>query len=302
MKQLFVLIMILATSKTEAQNYFQVEKDYPDGSNGRYTKELKTLQTYSDEEVNSVFAKVLESGIFFNYPQGGCQNRAEMMHILLEKKLKIDHAKIWIFAPTDLYPNDDRHLEIEDKNGYAKNNTITWKYHVAPTVLRRNPNGQTDTLVIDPSIDNKKPMILRDWLSSMKNSSLSKYTFLDSKWYFFYTKPNSSVINGFFYPYESHWVEDFHRSTVERGLAANDLAKFLMQKLKDGYDDTDGNVKNLLANQDNMYNFFMNPYSTFPGRANLLANHSDLMRISEQFYWEQVAYWQKEINTLLKLD
>jgi hypothetical protein len=213
----------------------------------------------------------------------------------------MQHAKVWIFAPTDLYPNDNRHLEINDPNGNAVNNVITWKYHVAPVLLRKNLNGSIDTLVIDPSIDKSKAMLLKDWLGSMRNSNFSKFTFLESKWYFFWTKNNSSVISGFFYPYSSHWVEDFHRSTMERGLATNDLAKYIMKKLKDGYIDLDGSIKWLLANQDVIYNIFMNPYNMSTEKSKLFSNHSSFMREAEQYYWERLAYWQGEANRLLQM-
>lgn len=303
MKKLFLILLTLAFVKVNAQSYFRVEQDYPDGYNGQYSVDLGTLQTYSGDQIKSAFATIVNSGIYFNYPQGGCQNRAEIMHIILQKQLKMQHAKIWIFAPKDLIENDNRYLEITDPNGNAVNNTIKWQYHVAPVVLIKNTNNTIDTLVIDPSIDNKKAMLLRDWLIFMKNSNVSKYTFLDSKWYFFWTKDNgkSSVINGFFYPYTSHWVEDFHRSTLERGLAANDLAKYLMQKLRDGYNDSDSSIRWLLANQDVIYDLFMNPYISSNEKTKLLSNHSLFMRDAEAYYWERLAYWQKETNRLLQL-
>jgi len=303
MKNLIFILFIFALTKVSAQTYFSVEQEYPDGYNGRYSVDLTTLSTYSDDQIKKAFTAITNSEIYFNYPQGGCQNRAEMMHIILQNQLKMQHVKIWIFAPKDLYENDNRYLEIKDPNGNAMNNTIKWQYHVAPVVLRKNANSKIDTLVIDPAIDNKKAMLLKDWLGFMTNSNVSKYTFLESKWYFFWTKDNgkSSVINGFFYPYTSHWVEDFHRSTMERGLAANDLAKYLMQKLKYGYNDSDGSIKWLLANQDVIYNLFMHPYNTSTEKTKLLSNHSPFMREAEAYYWERLAYWQKETNKLLQL-
>jgi hypothetical protein len=310
MKKMFFLILALtlANANTNAQTYFRVEQEYPDGYNGQYSIDLGTLKTYSDDSVKIAFKTIVNSGMYFNYPQGGCQNRAEMMHIILEKQLHMQHSKIWIFAPRDLYLKDNRYLEIPDPNGNAINNVIKWGYHVAPAILRKNKNDKTDTLVIDPAIDRNKAMLLKDWLKAMNNSNVSKYTFLDSKWYFFYTKENgnSPIINGFFYPYASHWVVDFHRSLMERGLAVNDLARYLMQKMKDGYNDSDGSVKWLLANQDVIYDLFMNPYKFYNNdsdnkKTNLLKNHSALMRNAEQYYWERLAFWQAEANRLLEL-
>lgn len=155
-----VLLMVLATA--DGQTYFNIEQEYPDGNNGQYSIDLKNLKSYPDDSIKIAFNDISNSGIYFNYPQGGCQNRAEMMHILLEKQLNIEHSKIWIFAPRNLYPNDNRYLEISDPNGNATNNIIKWGYHVAPVILRKNPNNKIDTLVIDPAIDNKKAMLLKD--------------------------------------------------------------------------------------------------------------------------------------------
>ncbi len=291
-------LLVQVTSKAQVSTYFSVETDFPN-NNGKYSADIAKLPAYSEAHIQSAFSALANSGIYFGYPQGGCQNRAEMMHILLEKELCMQHAKVWIFAPMDLYPGDNRKLEIKDPNNLAANGMIMWTYHVAPVLIRKNADGKLDTVVIDPAIDNKKPMVLKDWLGSMKNANVSKYTFLESKWYFFNTQNNSSVINGFFYPYTTDVFEDYHRSTVERGLAVNDMAKFLLKKLKDGYNDSNGDLKKFVTNQDNMYNFFMNPYWDLNGsRASLLKNNSKLMREVEQYYWERVALWQAKVNQL----
>lgn len=135
----------------------------------------------------------------FGYPQGDCQQRAEMMHHLLSN-LKIEHAKIWLFAPIDLEKGKTTQLEIKDKNGFAKDSIILWNYHVAPCVLVLGKNNKIDTFVIDPALNRNKLMKLNEWLKAMKNSEVSKYTFLESKYYFFNTQDNgnSTVTNVFF--------------------------------------------------------------------------------------------------------
>src|SRR5690606_20589537 len=114
MKNLIFILFIFALTKVSAQTYFSVEQEYPDGYNGRYSVDLTTLSTYSDDQIKKAFTAITNSEIYFNYPQGGCQNRAEMMHIILQNQLKMQHVKIWIFAPKDLYENDNRYLEIKD--------------------------------------------------------------------------------------------------------------------------------------------------------------------------------------------
>jgi hypothetical protein len=83
MKKSLFILLTFALVKVNAQSYFRVEQDYPDGYNGQYSNELGTLLTYSDDQIKGVFTAITNSGIYFNYPQGGCQNRAGMMHIIL---------------------------------------------------------------------------------------------------------------------------------------------------------------------------------------------------------------------------
>ena len=62
-------------------------------------------------------------------------------------------------------------------------------------------------------------------------------------------------------------------------------------------------IKDLLAYQDNIYNFFINPYWNFNGNAKetLLKNHDAFMRKVEQYYWQRVSYWETEANRLIAI-
>ncbi len=198
----YFLALFALTFQCYSQSYFQVEINFPCNSCGSYTKSLSDLKQYSNEQIEDAFNYVsYKSGIEFRYPQGGCQQRAQMMHVLLDS-LKIDHARIWLFAPIDLDANNRTQLEVEDKNHLVEGDTIKWNYHVAPCVIVLK-NNKIDTLIIDPSLNREKAMTIHAWLSSIKNSEKSRYTFLDSKYYFFNTQNggNSTVLNGFFYTY-----------------------------------------------------------------------------------------------------
>jgi len=283
-----------------AQEYFKVEPTF-NCNCGEFTKSLSDLKTYTDSEVNVFFNKLAkESQMEFRYPQGGCQQRAEMMHKLL-KDSGIEHAKVWIFAPVNLEHNETTHLEIHDKNQLASNNTIKWGYHVAPCVLRKIDN-KVDTLVIDPSIRINSPIILNDWFKAMKNSDVSKYTFLDSKYYFFNTQNNgnSPVINGYFYTYEpaEGWVTMYDNATVERELAVNDVAMYLKEKLDNGYQDQNNEIRTLLGSVENLISLYaaQQRCNNLKGISmrQLLQNHSKLINESMKFYNERVNFWMKK--------
>ena len=115
--------------------------------------ELSYLKIYDAATVQQAFDSIARhSQIEFNFPQGGCQQRAQMMSMLLDKKFNIDHCKVWLFPPIALYVGDARTLYIEDKNGLSPNNRIEWNYHVAP-VVRVQSGNDVHTMIIDPSID-----------------------------------------------------------------------------------------------------------------------------------------------------
>ncbi len=224
--------MLLAScSACYSQTYFDIAKEYPCKGCSNYTANLNSLKQYNLLEIQQVFNSIYKTGIEFNFPQGGCQQRAQIMSMLLEEVYKIEHCKIWIFSPSDLYFKDNRKLIISDKNNLSKNNQITWGYHVAPVVLV-NQNSQVDTMVLDPSIKCTGPILLRDWFKSMQNSDVSKYAFLNSDRYFFNSQYDqggnlTTVINGYFYEYDQASKDDL---VVEKGLAVNDMAMYMYKK------------------------------------------------------------------------
>jgi hypothetical protein len=301
MRNLIVLsiftLLFLFNKSAIAQEYFEIEPTF-NCNCGEFTKKLSELKTYSKPQISELFNKIaFESEMEFRYPQGGCQQRAEMMHKLL-KDLDIEHAKVWLFAPIDLEDGNSTQLEIKDENGLAPDSTIKWGYHVAPCILRKSDN-KIDTLVIDPSIRKKAPMLLGDWLNSIKNSDVSKYTFLDAKYYFFNTQNNgkSPVIDGYFYPYEpiDGSVTMYDNATVERELAVNDVAMFLKEKLDSGYSDQNGEIKTLLGSVENLISVFSaqqrcNQLNGVSMRI-LLENHSKLIKEAMDYYNERVVFW-----------
>jgi hypothetical protein len=300
-KSILLLLTVIVSCNCFSQEYFRIESTF-NCNCGEFTKDLSELKTYSEKEVLEIFKKVsVDSEIEFRYPQGGCQQRAEMMHHILEN-LNVQHAKIWLFAPIDLEHGISTKLEIKDKNGLAPDSTIKWGYYVAPCILRKMEKYKIDTLVIDPSLKRNSPLKLNDWLSSMKNSEVSKYTFLNAKYYFFNTQNNgiSPVLNGYFYTYEpvEGLVTMYDNATVERELAVNDVAMFLKEKLDSGYSDRNGEIRTLLGSVENLISLFAaqqrcNQLNGISIRV-LFDNHSSIMKEAMDYYNERFELWMKK--------
>jgi len=233
MKGIAVVISFLTWSVTMGQTYFKMEDNYKCSWTNYYpSANLASVQPVRAELINAIFDSISRrSAIEFNYPQGGCQQRAEIMSLILSKMYNIDHARIWLFSPQDLDPTRKERLFIYDKNGWSANDTIYWGYHVAPVVLVRQANG-IDTLVLDPSLERMRPLHLNEWFARIGNSGISSYTFLQKDKYFFNNQPKAgggytSAIDGCFYEYVGAAVNNL---VMEKGLAVNDLAVIIHDK------------------------------------------------------------------------
>jgi hypothetical protein len=303
MKKVIQILMLFGFIVSSAQTYFEVEKEF-DCNCGGFTQNLSDLKVYQEKEIDDLYEKIINTGMSFNYPQGGCQQRAEKMHMIMENS-GIEHAKIWLFAPVNLSHTDKTYLEIDDPNDLTPNDIIYWGYHVAPSVLVESvTTGRLDTLVIDPSVSRSKPLRINNWFEKINNSDVSKYTFLESKNYFFNVQPSpdgsgnlSSVINGYFYTYGDveSIVDMYDNAVVERELAVNDVAIFMLEKIKTDYEDHDGQIKRLLGNVEDMIALFAseqrnnNFYST--NMRSVLDSHCPFINEALVFYHSRVLYW-----------
>lgn len=296
-KSALLLAMAVAlASNTYAQTPFAVETRYP--GKGVSSKNISSLAKLSDTDITRAFTKVKASGMEFGYPQGGCQQRAEMMHAILQD-MGIDHAKVWLFAPFNTVAEDGTLLELNDP--INPNGTISWGYHVAPLVM----SSRGDTLIIDPSINKDAPLKIRDWFGALRNSNVSSYTVLDPSYYFFYTSPRTKAdgktedkINGGFYKYEPTpgWTTAYDRCVLERELAVNDVAIFLKKKLDGGYVDTGNHVRTLISSVNDMIYFFdgADRWTTQLDKVtvrNLLGKNAKLIGEAKKYYNERVAFW-----------
>lgn len=109
MKAIFLIIQLFwLLNIAYAQTFFDSHE---------YKADLSTLKIYPENRIKIVFDPlVIKSGIQFGYPQGGCQQRAEIMHQLLQNNNHIDHDRIWAFSAADFVSSDSSQLEIKDQS------------------------------------------------------------------------------------------------------------------------------------------------------------------------------------------
>lgn len=295
-----------------AQTYFDVSKEYPCKGCGNYTMNMNTLKCYNSLEIQQVFNSICKTGIEFNFPQGGCQQRAQIMSMMLKQVYKIEHCKVWLFSPSDLYFKDSRKLLISDKNNLCKNNQISWGYHVAPAILVKQDKG-VDTLVFDPSIKCDTPILLSDWFKAIQNSDVSKYTFLNADRYFFNAQYDQSgnlttVINGYFYEYDQSSKDDL---IMEKGLAVNDMAMFMYKKyikpLMSSTSQEDQNkvndLKAIFGNATALDFLFCQNTSAktkITTQRYVISNYPELVKEARVIFNERLIYWTNLTNKLIE--
>lgn len=248
------------------------------------------------------------SGIQFSYPQGGCPERAVMVHLVLDS-LDIPNFRIWDFAGRRLDSSSNDRIFIYDKNKISTEGEyrITWDFHVASCILAKETSGKIDTLAFDPAMDADKPLLYIDWLHGIGNSQTSKFTFTDGKYYLFNrigtAYPLSEVINGEFWLYTGKYTHD-----IEKFMALNDVAyaaylKWLKpimnnsnyaQKVKD--------IRNVLGNSSTLKEVLdRNDGDNDSANIVYLAkNYPDFLKYLWDSYGEREIKWIQRYQTLSK--
>jgi len=314
---LFCLLFVFFAQISFGQTQMNMATDFPCKGCFGYSNpnaNLDALRSVEYARLQEIFEDISKnSDIEFNYPQAACQQRTQYLSMLLTKKYRLDHFRVWLFAPVDLYKESKEHLEIKDINDLSENGVIKWKYHVAPAVKIKD-----QVYVIDPSLDSKKPMILDDWLKPFSSSKTSKYSFISSEYYFFYRAYDNSsnpptlldVINGQFYLYGKNLQDSL---TVEQGLAINDTAMSIYRKyilpLKTSKTEADKEklkkLKLVFGNFNNLQNFLglkseTNGQIGTTTYRDFYADHGDVAVEAGRIYAERILFWTKKTNELLK--
>jgi hypothetical protein len=270
-------------------------------------------KVYSFSVIREAFEYIsYSSAIEFDFPQGGCQQRAQIMSLILSKLFKIQHSKIWLFAPAALYENNAVTLFVEDKNGLSPNNVVNWNFHLAPAVRAQNENGEIDTYIIDPSICRNKPLTINDWFSSMGNSETCQYSFLTPEYYFFNCKYNfnnelTTVFDGTFFEFMNPVKDNL---LMEKGLAVNDMAMTIYQKYikpllhvsKEEDNRKLNDLKDVFGNStalDLLFSQNMSGYTENTSHRYIITNYSDIMKEAKMIFSDRLIFWTLFVNTLL---
>ena len=276
--------------------------------------DLRYLQTYDAAVMLQAFNSLVQGPqqCAWGY-QGGCQQRAEIMSMFLLKKMKIDHCKIWLFAPAALYSGDSRTLFIDDKNGLTAHSKIEWNYHVAP-VVRVIENDKVQTMVLDPSIHKNEPILLEQWFNAIGNSNISQYSFVLPDRYFFYCSYDyngflTTLFDGSFYNYEGLIKNDL---ILEKGLAINDMAIHIyhhfIAPLMASATETDKvkleDLKAVFGNTtalDLLFSQNISGYTPNTTHRYVISFYNDVMTEARRLFNERLGYWTAITNQLFAL-
>jgi hypothetical protein len=248
------------------------------------------------------------SNLDFQTIYNGCQNRAMVMSLLLNKK-GIKHYKIWNFDPykISIFNGQDA-LDVDDVLK-LKTNRILWDFHVAIAVPVKNNNAEIDTLIFDPSFSNK-PLKISEWLS-LQHSHNSYFTFLDPIWYNFVTlMPGTSfscngvatslntpncfpqLLTGDFYRYDTN-----NQQIIAEELATNEqitkVTKEIIQKLPSN---DPSRISLISTVSDNFISF----KSLLQGNSTIEPTHpfSKYLNNYKAAYSKSFDYWTKQLRSL----
>lgn len=293
------MLIACGISTAIAQTHFDLTKKFPfSGFNPNV--DINDIEPVKSEHVATIFNYISkQSKIQFNYPQGGCPERAQMMHLLLDS-MKFNNFKIWIFAPTRMTVGDTRKISVPDNNGLSIStaNKIEWDFHVASCIIEEKSNGKRDTLVIDPSINADKPLPYKSWLNSITNKDLASYTFTEGKYYSF--NRNGDILNGFFYPYSGLSYDDLW---LEKAMAMNDVAIAMFKKYVQGKDPNLAQTKAVIQVIENSatLNEVLRYKDGKPWPAkirSLTTNHSAFIAEAWSMYAQRLAYWGSRVSSM----
>ncbi len=274
--------------------------------------DITRQKSYSYQIVKDAFDSIVQSSqIDFDFVQGGCQQRAQLISMLLYRKFNIEHSKIWMFSPAALYFNDPRTFFTEDKNKLSPLNTINWNYHVAPAILV-DDNEQVNFYVIDPCINNNVPILMDTWFNSIGNSETGQYSFYKPEKYFFnclVTSDNkiTNVFDGSFVEYIN---PDKDNLVMEKGLAINDTAmaiyrKYIKPLMDKGAEENNTELEDLKAIFGNATAMDMLLSQNISGYTNntthryAITRYGDILLEAKKIFNERLVFWTKCVNELL---
>lgn len=274
---------------------------------------IELIEHYPLAVIEKALASLTSNyNIEFEFPHGGCQQRAQIMSMLLTKKFNIQHCKAWLFAPAALYLNDAGMIFKEDTKKLSPNGLLEWSYHVAIAV-RISVADAIDTYIIDPAINKSHPLLLQEWFNALTNSNTGKYCFVLPDKYFFnssyHTGENyelTALFDGSFFNYENPAKDNL---AVEKGLAIQDMVKFIYDKhIANLINDPASNQQKLFDLQsifgnatalDMLFSQNISGYSDNTTLRYVISNYAPIICEAKDFFNTRVLYWTNVVNNLL---
>lgn len=305
-KKVYLLWMMMICFSAFSQHHrFSITWSYA-LANGK-TPSLTTL-THADAlarpEAEQLLKELIDkSKLDFKCIYNGCQNRAMMLSLLLQKK-GVKHYKIWNFEPSmvSLFSKMES-LNVDDALG-MRTSKIYWGFHVAVSLLIKGPDNRIDTAVVDPSFAGRL-LSVSEWLA-MQNSPNSSYTFLDPQWYNFVTLPGTSftcnggtvnipgcypkIITGDFYEFNAN-----SKNLVATEMATNEQITRAATELISKLPINDPNRQKLTATVTSDFLFFK---GVLQGTQSL-SNDDPFKKYLKDYqaaYTKSVDYWTKQLN------
>jgi hypothetical protein len=274
--------------------------------------DINLVKSYDAIVVEKAFAYIAnDAAIEFRYPQGGCQQRAHIMSLILTYKFNIEHCKLWLFSPAALTLNDCRPLFIQDPNDFTDHDTIEWNYHVVPLVNTNIENG-IQQMIIDPSLNTKKLLNLSEFFELTGNANISKYTFLLPDKYFFNTSivnnEPTNVFDGSFFNFDEFIKDDL---TIEKGLASNDMVMQIFHKHVQPLSvKNDANENQKLTDLKAIFGnatavdllFSQNISGKSPNTTHryVMTHYPEIVKEARNIFYERLNYWLEFTNSLMQ--
>jgi len=276
--------------------------------------DIHLLQAYEMPLIEAAFNSIsYDWAIEFGFPHGGCQQRAQIMSLILQKKFNIQHCKVWLFAPAALYLDNPGMVHKKDGKNLSPNGLLEWSYHVAP-VVQVNHDGRIETYVIDPAINQQQPLPLQDWFDALNNGHTGKYCFVLPDKYFFNSSYHTGenfeltvLFDGSFFNYENPAKDNL---AVEKGLAIQDMVKQVydshIMPLMNSNNVADAaklqDLKDIFGNAtalDMLFSQNISGYSDNTTMRYVVSNHQEIIAEAKRIFNERLLYWTGIVNGLL---
>lgn len=297
MRKILLLVLgLMFGAQANAQFFFQFEEN---NLTNCCLPEKPNIKPTNPDTAKAAFRYLRDTLHFeYRYAYGSCEDRAHFVCKALAKK-QVQSMKIWCFAPI-------RYTLISRKKLRAKDplhikDTITWTYHVASAIV----TGQKDTLIVDLSLNDQKPLPYKKWLAAL-NCPEAAYTFTSDKMYLFNSlngfkawrnkTPDDTVtldlptwfpniISGDFFTY------DTSSHSIPQGMAVNDVAVLFFEKEKNNLP-KDVLVK-ILGNINHITAFLEKDKTTKKITAEFKQTYQAYIDKYAPVYEERLRYWTR---------